>query len=133
MAAIWRYHDHEPNGRLFNPRPTDEILEKLASRGWVDTPAKLKVNIEAEKKKAELGLADGLDLDDLDLTEQPAKPAGGVDIRKLPAAEAVTVIQALTDETTLKKILAREKGSTKPKGGRKAVLKALKDQLDEVS
>lgn len=65
---------------------------------------------------------------------RPAKPAGepSIDIRTIPAEEAVAIIANLTDREAIRKILSREKTSTKPKGGRRKVLDALSDRMAEL-
>jgi len=114
--GVWRYSDAKPEGVLFRPIPSSDVLEQMAREGWVDTPAKL--NAKGEDVAA-----------DADVIEDADRPATTRDIREVAAAEAVTLIKAMESVETLKRIQSRERGNKKAQGGRKSVMAALAKQI----
>lgn len=147
MATIL-YHSRHQDGKLFKQDPTGDELVALKAKGWVDHPAKLAIP-EAEAADdaaevvaparaskasilAEIERLQALVADDEDEDEKPA--AGGpMDIRTIPAAEAIEMIETITDTAVLAKIRGRESSNTKPSGGRKTVLAAIDARLDALA
>lgn len=138
------YHPKEQDGRTFRPAPSPEQLARLSRAGWVDTPAKLPGYTPPET--AGPGL-DGIEEADF-VSDDAAQPvervaraaragaASGepsIDIRTIPVGEAAAIIAKVSDPVVLSKILQREKGSSKPKGGRRAVIEAIADRLADLA
>ena len=138
------YHPKEQDGRTFRPAPSPEQLAKLARAGWVDSPAKLPGYVVPDTASTNLAELDEADFA-RDDAPQPAAQAAraarvgattgepAIDIRAIPVGEAVAIVQKVSDPVVLKKILTREKGSSKPKGGRRAVIEAVADRLADLA
>lgn len=137
------YHPKEQDGRTFRPTPTPEQLARLARQGWVDSPTKLPGYVAPDTASTHLSEIDEEDFA-RDDAPQPAAQAAraaragattgepSLDIRTIPVGEATEIIAKVADPAVLRKILQREKGSVKPKGGRRAVIEAIADRLADL-
>lgn len=160
--GIRLYHPREPGddkGRTFRPVPDEDHLLRLARAGWVDTPRKLPGYIDPVTSTEYADEAGDYTEDALKEATHSAmsqtvaaqarvraavaahetrmaapRSAGepSIDIRTIAQDESVAIIAKIEDPVILKKILKRERGSPKPKGGRRKVLDALMDRLAEV-
>lgn len=135
--AIRLYHEKYPDGHTFRPIPDTDRLVKMGRAGWVDTPAKLPGYVPPESSIPGFGDHDPVltaaattPPPKAAVVEGPREPA--IDIRTIPAAEAVAIVGKITDGVVLRKIHQREKSTLKPKGGRRAVLDALADRMADL-
>lgn len=121
--ATMREPDGSPKPRLFRPQPDANELLTLKTKGWVDHPGLIDAEPEPVPEPEIVPPP-------APVAKVAAKPK--IDIRTVPADEAVVMVGNVSDTGVLKAILERERTTEKPKGGRKSVLQAITDRIIEL-